>query len=211
MLSRHARPVLAGVVDPLARLLLRLGLGPDAVTVGGMVGVVLGALWFFPRGELLAGTLVVTFFVLSDLLDGAMARQQQRTSDWGAFLDSTCDRVGDAVVLLGIAWWALRAAGEAHGGPLDEDHATALGALALAALVTGFLVSYARARAEGLGLRADVGLAERADRLVLVLVATGLVGLGLPAVLLTAALAVLVAAGSLTTLQRMAVVRRGTR
>ncbi|WP_462417442.1 phosphatidylinositol phosphate synthase [Kytococcus sp. Marseille-QA3725] len=206
MLSRHARPLLARVVEPVAGTLLRVGLGPDAVTVGGLVGVVAGSLWFFPRGDFLVGTLVVTVFVLSDLLDGTMARMQRRSNPWGAFLDSTCDRVGDAAVLLGIAWWALRGAGPA--GVLGGGHATLLAVLTLTALVAGFLVSYARARAEGLGVRADVGLAERADRLVLVLVSTGLVGLGVPPVLLTVAMGVLALAGVLTVGQRMAAVHR---
>ncbi len=208
MLSRHARPALARVVDPAARALLRVGLGPDAVTIGGLVGVVCAALWFFPRGQLLAGTLVVTVFILSDLLDGAMARLQGRQSPWGAFLDSTCDRVGDAAVMLGIAWWALRGASQGPDAPLGEQHATWLGVLTLSSLVIGFLVSYARARAEGLGVKADVGIAERAERLILVLVTTGLVGLGLPPVALTLAMGVLTVAGLVTVWQRMAAVRR---
>lgn len=208
MLSRHARPALARVVDPLARALLRAGLGPDAVTVGGLLGVVVASLWFFPRGQFLAGTLVVTLFVLSDLLDGAMARQQERSRPWGAFLDSTCDRVGDAAVLLGIAWWALRVAGTGSDPVLPADHAGVLGALTLGSLVAGFLVSYARARAEGLGVRADGGPAERVERLLLVLVTTGLVGLGLPVVLLTLSMGVLLAASLLTVAHRVATARR---
>ena len=208
MLNRHARPALARVVDPAARTLLRAGVGPDAVTVLGTVGVVVAALWFFPRGQFLAGTLVVTVFVLSDLLDGAMARQQQRTSAWGAFLDSTCDRVGDAAVLLGIAWWALRSAAEGTEAPLSADHATLLGVLTLSGLVVGFLVSYVRARAEGLGVRADIGIAERAERLLLVLVTTGLVGLGLPHAALTVGMGALTVLGAVTVAQRAAAVRR---
>ncbi|WP_374929395.1 phosphatidylinositol phosphate synthase [Kytococcus sedentarius] len=208
MLNRHVRPVLARVVDPVARGLLRAGVGPDAVTVVGMLGVVVASLWFFPRGQFLAGTLVVTVFVLSDLLDGTMARLQQRQSQWGAYLDSTCDRIGDAAVLLGIGWWALRSASDGVDAPLSADHATVLGVLTLSGLVVGFLVSYARARAEGLGVRADIGIAERAERLILVLVATGLVGLGLPHVALTIAMGVLTVLGLVTVGQRSLAVRR---
>ncbi|SNC60357.1 CDP-diacylglycerol inositol 3-phosphatidyltransferase [Kytococcus aerolatus] len=209
MLNRHARPLLSRVVDPLARALLRLGVGPDAVTIGGLLGVVLAALWFFPRGELLTGTLVVTVFVLADLLDGAMARQLRRSGGWGAFLDSTCDRVGDAAVLGSLVWWALVGTGQGRGPEISPAHAQLLGAGALSALCLGFLVSYARARAEGLGVRADVGLAERAERLIVVLVSTGLVGLGAPVALLTVALWVLVLASLVTVAQRISAVRRG--
>ena len=110
------------------------------------------------RGWLLAGTIVVSAFALSDTLDGTMARRSGRSSAWGAFLDSTLDRVADAAVFGGLVLWFT-------GG--GDDRPTAL--LALACLVLGGLVSYARARAEGLGMRADVGIAERTDRLVAVL------------------------------------------
>ena len=122
---------------------------------------------------------------------------QGRQGVWGAYLDSTLDRFGDAAVFGGLAIWFFT------GG---EDLLMAY--LALACLVLGSLVSYARARAEGLGMRADVGIAERADRLVSTLVTTGLVGLGLPQVVLTVVLAVLAVASAVTILQRMLLVRR---
>lgn len=194
---RRLRKVVARVVDPVADALLRAGVSPDAVTVLGTVGVVVAALTLYPRGLLLVGTLVITLFVLSDLLDGTMARRSGRTSSWGAFLDSTLDRFGDAAIFSGLV---LYLAGR------GEDPVGAV--LALACLVLGSIVPYARARAEGLGMRADVGIAERADRLVVVLTTTALVGLGLPPAVLTVVLGVLALASLVTVVQRVVFVRQ---
>lgn len=194
---RRLRTVVARVVDPVADALLRAGVSPDAVTVLGTVGVVVAALVLYPLGLLLVGTLVITLFVLSDLLDGTMARRSGRTSSWGAFLDSTLDRFGDAAIFTGLV---LYLAGR------GEDPVGAV--LALACLVLGSIVPYARARAEGLGMRADVGIAERADRLVVVLTTTALVGLGLPPAVLTVVLGVLALASLVTVVQRIVFVRQ---
>lgn len=196
MLNLRVRPAVGRAVEPVAGALLRAGISPNAVTVAGTVGVLVGALAFFPRGAWLAGTAVVTLSVLTDLLDGAMARRRAVPGVFGAWLDSTCDRVADAAIFVGLAWWY------AHGGRSDV-----LLAVTLFCLVSGALVSYAKARAEGLGLRCDVGLAERAERLVLVLVGTGLAGLGLP-VVLAVLLWVLAAASAVTVAQRLAEVHR---
>lgn len=195
MLNRHARALFTALFTPLARLLLRLGVSPDAVTLVGTLGVCVGALAFYPRGELLWGTLVITAFVFTDLLDGTMARLSGRVSSWGAFLDSTLDRIGDAAVFGALVLYFARS---------GDDLAAAL---SLACLVLGFVISYARARAEGLGMTADVGIAERADRLVAVLLTTGLVGLGLPEVVLVAVLVLLTVASAVTVVQRVLVVR----
>ncbi|WP_250445807.1 phosphatidylinositol phosphate synthase [Actinotalea sp. C106] len=196
MLSR-LRGVVGRALDPLAAALLRAGLSPDVVTVVGTLGVVLAALVLYPQGHLLAGTLVITVFVLSDLLDGAMARRSGRAGPWGAFLDSTLDRFGDAAIFSGLVLYF---------GGRGEDPLIA--GLALACLVLGSIVPYARARAEGLGLTANVGIAERADRLAAVLVATGVVGLGAPTAVLTVVLGLLAVASLVTVVQRMATVRR---
>lgn len=199
VLSSRARPAVATVVEPLARGLLRIGLTPDAVTVAGTTVVVGAALVLYPMGHLLAGTLVIAVFVVADSLDGTMARLSGQTSPWGAFLDSTLDRVADAAIFAGLTLWFVST---------DEPWGVAL---SLAALVLGQMVSYARARAEGLGAQASVGIAERAERLIVVLVAAGLVGLGLPAVVLMAALGVLALASLVTVVHRMVVVRRQLR
>lgn len=197
MLNRYARAAVTRILTPVARLLLRLGISPDVVTILGTLGVCLGALVFFPQGQLLVGVLVITAFVFSDTIDGIMARELGHSSKWGAFLDSTLDRIGDAAIFSGLTIWYFQ------GG---DDRLKAW--LALACLVLGSVVSYARARAEGLGMRADVGIAERADRLVAALVTTGLVGLGLPEIVLTVVLGLLAVASFVTILQRVLLVRQ---
>jgi CDP-diacylglycerol--glycerol-3-phosphate 3-phosphatidyltransferase/CDP-diacylglycerol--inositol 3-phosphatidyltransferase len=158
-----------------------------------------GALVFFPRGQFFVGVLVVTAFVFSDLIDGYMARLSGRTTAWGAFLDSTLDRLGDAAVFAGLVMWFA-------GDGDDLRYA----ALALYCLVMGAVTSYARARAEGLGLQAKGGIAERADRLVLILVATGLAGLLDFEPLIVAAMALLALASTVTVVQRILLVRKQT-
>lgn len=197
MLNRFARALFTRLLTPVARLLLRLGVSPDVVTLVGTLGVAVGALALYPGGHLLAGTLVITAFVFADTVDGIMARTSGRSSSWGAYLDSTLDRVGDAAVFGGLVLWFT-------GG--GDDRLAAV--LALACLTLGSIVSYAKARAEGLGMTANVGIAERADRLVAVLAATGLVGLGLPDVVLTIVLAALALASLITVVQRVLEVRR---
>lgn len=199
MLNR-LRSFMTTLWTPLADLLLRRGVSPDAVTVTGTLVVVVAALWLFPTGHLLAGTLVIAVFTLTDSLDGVMARRAGRSGPWGAFLDSTLDRFADAAIFSGLVLWFIGR---------GDDRATAV--LALACLVLGSLVPYARARAEGLGMTAAVGIAERADRLVLVLVGTVLVGLGLPVAVLTVVLALLAIASAVTVGQRVATVRRQSR
>ena len=196
MLNLRVRPALGRVVDPIATGLLRTGVSPDAVTAFGTLGVLVGALGFFPRGMFFTGTAIVFFSVLTDLLDGAMARKLGRSSPFGAWLDSTCDRIADAAIFSGLVLWFTGA---------GDDRL--LAGVALLCLVAGMIVSYAKARAEGLGLRCDVGLAERAERLILVLLGTLLAGLGLP-VVLDVLLWVLAAASLVTVGQRLVEVRR---
>ena len=196
MLNLRVRPAVSKVTDPVAGGLLRAGVSPDAVTLAGTTVAVAASLWFFSRGQFLAGTVVVTLSVLTDLVDGAMARRMGRTSRFGAWLDSTCDRLADAAVFSGLALWF---AGEGDDRLLLQ--------LALFCLVSGAVVSYAKARAEGLALRCDVGLAERAERLILVLGGTLLAGLGVDAAL-PVLLWVLAAASAITVVQRLLEVRR---
>lgn len=185
------------LAKPIGGLLLKLGVSPDAVTLVGTLGVSTAALWFFPRGQLLVGVLVITAFVFSDMIDGWMARESGRTSKFGAFLDSTLDRVGDAAVFAGLALYFV--------GPGDSMLYLCL---ALVCLVSGSLTSYARARAEALGFTAKVGIAERADRLVSILVMTGFSGMfGLP-ILLYVTLWALALASTITVVQRIWVVRQ---
>ena len=195
MLNRF-RAFWGTLFTPLARLLLRLGVSPDVVTLVGTLGVCAGALVFFPRGQLLIGVIVVTAFVFSDIVDGTMARLSGRTSKFGAFLDSTLDRLGDAAIFGGLVMY--------YDGP---GQSRALAALALYCLVMGSVTSYARARAESLGMEAKGGIAERADRLVAILVMTGLSDIFDVPILIPLTLAVLAVASTVTVVQRVLAVR----
>ena len=177
-----------------------MGVTPDALTIVGTIGVSAGALAFYPRGEFFVGTLVITAFVFSDLLDGAVARVRGTTGTWGAFLDSTLDRVGDGAIFGSLALW--------YAG--DGDSMT-MCAVALYVLLAGVVTSYAKARAESLGLTCNVGIAERSERLIAVLVLTGLSGLFDLPELRRAALWGLAVATTVTVIQRVVEVRRQTR
>lgn len=193
-----ARKLASGVIEPPARLLLRLHVSPDAVTVFGTVGAVASALVCFPTGRFGLGVLLIAIFATSDLIDGTMARISGTSGPWGNFLDATLDRVADGAIFGGLVMW----------GALNGDAVTA--AAATLALVTGQVTSYAKARAEAVGATANVGIAERAERLVLVLVAALLAGFGVPYVL-PAALWIIGGLGMITIIQRMVVVRRQLR
>ncbi|MGM7667201.1 phosphatidylinositol phosphate synthase [Microbacterium sp. A93] len=200
MLNRYARALFARIFTPVARFLLARGVSADAVTIVGTLGVSLGALVLFPMGELFWGTMVITLFVFSDVLDGVMARLSGTTGRWGNFLDSTLDRVQDAAVFLGLMLWFFGAG----------DFWIA-GVAAGVSLALGMLVSYVRAKAESLGFEANTGIAERAERLVSTLVLAGLTGLGLDPWFLAVVLMLLTVASAITVGQRMGTVYRQSR
>jgi len=180
------KAVANAALRPLVGLLARLGVGPDLLTVAGCVLSVGAGLAFF-EGGFRSGSLLLLLSGACDILDGQMAREQHRVSTFGAFLDSTLDRLAEAVVLLGIAGYYLVNLLQLAGNParvLDElsrglePRTWMIVALtAMLALVASFLVSYTRARAEGLGLECKVGWFERPERMVLLIVA-GLFGVG---------------------------------
>jgi CDP-diacylglycerol--glycerol-3-phosphate 3-phosphatidyltransferase len=189
----------AKVVAPLIGRLARSGVTPDAITVLGTLGAVAGAVGLIATGHLFWGAFTVTVFVLLDMLDGALARARGGGSVFGAVLDSTGDRAADAAIFGALVWW--------FSGAGDNR---LLVLLALLCLVLGVLTSYIKARAEGVGLSADVGVVERTERLILVLVGTGFAGLGIPYAL-HVALSVLLAGSAVSVVQRVLVVRRGGR
>ena len=170
MLSAILRKPVSRVVDPVAVLLLRIGITPNGMTFFGSLGTSAMALWLWPQGEYFWGTMGVIAFIFSDLLDGTMARISKKSSLWGAFFDSTIDRVVD-VALIGALLLSL----------LKTDDRLAL--VVFAALIGGFLVSYVKARAQALGLECDGGFAERAERVIILLTAVGFAGLGVPYIL----------------------------
>jgi CDP-diacylglycerol--glycerol-3-phosphate 3-phosphatidyltransferase len=196
VLNIHARAAISRALVPLGARLARAGVTPDVITIFGTAGAVASALIFFPRGWFFAGTLLIWGFVMLDIVDGAVARASGGGSLFGAVLDSSCDRIADAAVFGSVAWYYAR-----HG---EKWMLLA----ALLCLVLGSLTSYIRARAEAAGLTATVGIAERAERLIIVLVGTGLTGLPgyhVPYVL-AVALWLLVAASTITVAQRFATV-----
>lgn len=196
MLNIFARSSVARVTDPIGAWLLARGVTPDAVTVVGTVGTVASALWFFPRGQLFAGTMAVTFFVLFDLLDGAVARARGHGTPFGTVLDATCDRVADGALFAALTWWCF---GVGDNRPLAVA--------ALVCLVSAQVVSYIKARAEATGLTAEGGTVERPERFIIALVGTGLTGLGVPYAV-DAALWLLALLSVTTVAQRMAAVHR---
>ena len=157
------RAAYAKLSRPVAKAALRVGFTPDSITILGTAGSVLAALTLFPVGQLFAGMLVVGFFVLADMLDGAMARESGGGSRFGAVLDASCDRIGDGAIFGGLLWWA---AFNLHNAPLVVA--------TLICLVTSQVISYIKARAEASGLNGGGGIIERPERLIIALGGAGL-------------------------------------
>lgn len=197
----NARSVVAVVVDPVAKALLRIGLTPDLVTIVGTIVSVFASLWFIPRGEFLWWLLVYALSAPSDMLDGAMARMRGTTGPWGAFLDSTLDRISDGALFAGILIWGMQA---------ESTWRPWVAVLATICLIGSLVVSYAKARAEGLGLSCNVGIAERTERILIAGTGLVLAGLGLDWAL-PVALGILAVLVVITVLQRLMHVRAQTR
>ena len=181
--------------EPIALFLGRLGFSPDALTVVGF-GIVLAAAFAAAAGQWVLTALILIFGTLFDGLDGTLARATGKTSDFGAFLDSTMDRAGEAVIYAGIA------AGAAVNGKTEVI------GLATLALGTGSLVSYVRARGEGLGVCANIGIAQRAERAAVLIVGLLAGGFASPT-WLTAALLIISVASAITVVQRIRFIRAG--
>ena len=195
MLSRSLKPAVTRLITPVAAFALRIGITPNAVTWAGAVGVIASALFFYPRGDFFLGTAVISFFALSDLFDGTMARiSKAGASKWGSFLDSTIDRVTDSAILLGVSIYLIN----------NDDQ---LSFVVIATLVTGMLVPYIRAKAESFGVECSGGIAERTERLIMAMSAIALDGLGVPYVL-AGGMWLLAGLGAVTVVQRMLIVRR---
>ena len=193
-----ARKVAAVIMDPPAKLLVRMKVSPDAVTLTGTIGGSLSMLILIPQGEFIWAFVLGVFFGMSDLLDGTMARMTGKSGPWGNFLDATLDRITDGAVFAALVLWGIN----------QDNYWIVSGALL--ALVSGQVVSYAKARAEAVGATANVGIAERAERLILTGIAVLLTGLGVPYVL-AIALWIIGIAGVVTVSQRMIEVRRQLR
>ena len=196
MISSVLKPAVTRLIEPVAGFALRIGLTPNTVTMIGAIGVLASAGYFYPREDYFIGTLFICFFALSDLFDGTMARiSHQGASKWGGFLDSTIDRITDSAITIAILIPLIAA----------DDKLSYLG---LVTLVTGLLIPYIRAKAESFGIDCSVGIAERTERLIIILTAVGFEGLNVPYALATG-LWILAILGVITVVQRIKVVRDG--
>lgn len=197
MLQNSLRAPVTRIITPVCRGLLRLGLSANAVSAMGAMGSSVSAIYFFSRGKFLIGVVITLIFVLSDALDGTMARLSDTGSKWGALLDSTLDRITDAAVLGSLAYW------------LSQTNDRLL-PVVLTALVCGNLVSYIKARAESLGIECNGGFAERTERLVITFISLALAGLSIPFAL-AIGMWILAFATLFTTMERLAIVYKATR
>ena len=190
MLS-HYRASLHTFADPVARLLLRAHVRPNQLTILGL-GVSVAAAHEFFQGRPRAGAMLLAVAGLFDFFDGSLARLAGSESAFGAFLDSVVDRYSDLLVLLGIVLYYERA---------DEARGVFF---TMITLVGTIMVSYTKARAQSIGVRCEIGLMERPERMI-VLIGGGLFNLLTPSLI---ALAVLT---NVTAVQRILYVRRAAR
>ena len=190
------------LVGPFARALIRWGVSPNTITTAGALVVIASAV-AFGMGKMHWGGALLLASGIFDILDGQVARNGNRASTFGAFYDSTLDRVGETAVFLGIAVWFAQGGVPAARMPLAV-------ALAITALSASMLVSYTRARAEGLGLECKVGIAQRAERFVVLGVSTVVFGAGREGALLFWIVVVLAAVTAITVVQRVIYVAQRT-
>lgn len=203
MLGNHGRGLTKALLTRPALALGRFGVTPNMLTVTGTVLSVTAAVTLLPSGHFVAGPLVLLVVLVADSFDGILARATGKSSVFGAFLDSTMDRLADGAVLGSLAAWASLTM------PLSALRTVTVVA-ALTSIVLAATVPYARARAESIGASAKVGVAERTDRLLVALSATFIVGLGAPHWVLTIALVYVAIASLITVVQRVWTVYRQT-
>jgi CDP-diacylglycerol--glycerol-3-phosphate 3-phosphatidyltransferase len=198
MISDIFKPAVVRLISPTARGLLRIGLTPNSVTTIGAIGVIATSLIAYPSGHLFGGTVAICCLALSDLFDGTMARlSQQGPTRWGGFLDSTIDRVTDSAIAFGLLIYLAQ-------------NSDALSYVLMVSIVSGFLVSYIRAKAESLQIECKGGFAERTERLMILLTAIGFTGLGVDYIL-TVGIWALALASVVTVLQRLRIVWKATK
>lgn len=187
--------------DPLVRGLIRAGVSPNTLTTIGAL-VILASSVAYGLGWIQLGGILILLSGVVDTLDGQVARKGATTTKFGAFYDSTLDRVGDGASFIGIAAYLLTAP------DIRWRNAAILGCLL--GILAAMLVSYMRARAEGLGLECKVGIAQRAERLLLLGLPTALVGAGPEGLVLTVIVALLTVLSIITVGQRFAYIHRVT-
>ena len=181
------------VIDPVANWLVRRRVHPNLITAVGTLCTVAGGV-IYATGHIMTGGWFLGLTALFDVLDGTVARRSNRSSTFGAFLDSTLDRLADGALLGGLAvFYAL--------SPLH--HNVPMVVVCLAGLIGSFLTSYTRARAEALGIDAKVGILQRPERIVLLSAPQAFFGLALNGLVLGIIIIVLTATAWITVVQRM--------
>lgn len=193
--NARSRAVAAHILDPIAKALLALRLTASSVTVLGALGSILVSVLCVAQGRFLLAAVLILPLAGADAIDGTMARIAGTQGPWGAFLDSTTDRITDGAIFASIAWWLLN----------DGDVPAAIAALV--GLIAGFVTSYIRAKAESLGVECKVGIAERPERVGGVMLGVFLAGIGFD-MMLPVLVYVIAVLSCVTVLQRMLVVHR---
>ena len=198
MLQESLRAPVTRLITPICRGLIKMGVSANMVTAIGALFTILAAVFTFPKGHFFLGTMLIIVFVLFDLLDGTIARLSAKGSNaWGALLDSTLDRLTDAVILGSVLWYLI-----GQDDPLVP--------VVLLTIVLGFLISYIKARAESLGIECNGGFAERTERIIIVLTTVGFAGLGIDYVM-AVGFWVLAIASLVTVIQRLRIVYLGAK
>ena len=194
--NANARRSVARFIDPIARFLLRLKITPDGITWFGCIATVVISAVFLAQGNFLVGAILYGAFSLVDLLDGTMARMLGTAGSWGAFLDSTLDRISDSAVLCALTFFYVNS---------GTDHKQLMVGAAIVSLVMSLMTSYIRAKAESLDAECKVGIAERAERNIILWVSLLITGFYVDVMLY--ALILLAVVTTITVLQRLLFVR----
>jgi len=195
--NANARRSVARIIDPVAKLLLRLKVTPDGITWFGCGATVIISFAFLAQGKFLIGALLFGFFSLIDLLDGTMARMLGTAGPWGAFLDSTLDRVSDSAVICALIYFYVNS---------EVSQRNVVVIAGIVSLVMSLLTSYARAKAESLDAQCTVGIAERAERNLIIWIA--LLVSDLVTDVMPYAFVLLAVVSTITVIQRMLYVRK---
>jgi len=195
--NANARRSVARIIDPVAKLLLRLKVTPDGITWFGCGATVVISFAFLAQGKFLIGALLFGLFSLIDLLDGTMARMLGTAGPWGAFLDSTLDRVSDSAVICALIYFYVNS---------EVSLRNVVVIAGIVSLVMSLLTSYARAKAESLDAQCTVGIAERAERNLIIWIA--LLVSGLVTDVMPYAFVLLAVVSTITVIQRMLFVRK---
>ena len=202
------RGPLKRLIRPLALWLAHHGVGANAVTIIGSTLTIIVSLATGITGWLFPGVVALTVIVLFDALDGSIAALTTGGTPFGAFLDSTLDRIADWAVISAVLLYFAMHTDWSVGSDGTPDSAATVATIGMAAALVGmmttFVTSYARARAEAVGVQDSIGLATRSDRLVIILVGMGVTGLTGQTLWLMAAMIVLAVLGIITVIQRIA-------